>query len=278
MSSPIISVVCSVKNGENTIGLTIESIINQSFKDWEFIIVDDGSTDNTSLIINEYAKQDMRIKFIKTDGVGRGNALNLAIKNSKGYYIANIDADDPSHPQRLEFQYLALKKNKEFSLVSTNYSLISGDEDPYWENIDCTSIDNIKVIDITHNLIRNNPINHSSILVKKKDLENVGLYDVDRQCLFDYDLWIRLAQHSYRLGYINQKLSTKRFHKNQSFENKKRLNYLQESLKLQKRAIINLNGNVLDYLFAYGRFVYGLLPQNVRKLLKIVWSRDGVLW
>ncbi|XBO89188.1 glycosyltransferase family A protein [Bacillus paranthracis] len=75
-----ITVICSVKNGEKTIGTTIESIIKQSFKEWEFIIVDDGSTDNTSQIIESYVQKDSRIKLFVSGGIGRGRALNLAIK------------------------------------------------------------------------------------------------------------------------------------------------------------------------------------------------------
>ncbi|PDY79664.1 glycosyltransferase family 2 protein [Bacillus cereus] len=259
-----ITVICSVKNGEKTIGTTIESIIKQSFKEWEFIIVDDGSTDNTSQIIESYVQKDSRIKLFVSGGIGRGRALNLAIKKSNGKYIANIDADDPSHPQRLEIQYQVMKNCKDFSVLSTNYLLISNYEDPSWTNI---SLSNTEVKDITHNIYTRNPVIHSSVLMKKEALIEVGLYSEDRTSLFDYELWLRLVGDSHMIGYIDNVLASKRFHQNQSYENKKRMKYLKDILALQKGALKDSKGKSSAYINIYLKFLYGLLPQDIRRII-----------
>src|SRR5690625_519263 len=101
---PDISIICTVKNGEKTIKETLKSVIDQTLKNWEFIIVDDGSEDNTLNILKTIEKTDARFKIVKTSGIGRGKALNLALHYSKGKYVANIDADDLMHPQKLSIQ------------------------------------------------------------------------------------------------------------------------------------------------------------------------------
>lgn len=263
MKIPTVSVICTVKNGQHVISDTIESILNQTYQDWEMIIVDDGSHDQTPEILTTYSQRDHRIKVIITNGIGRGKALNLAIQNSKGKFIANIDADDPCHPERLNIQVRALSNFPAYALVATDVIIISGNEKPIWENV--VNMDKIKVIDITNRLCIQNPINHSSVMMRALQLKKLGCYDINRNSQFDYDLWVRMAESGYRLGKIPIVLSSKRIHANQSFENKKRIRYLISSLKVQHRAIKVLNGNWKHRAILIIRFVYGLLPIWFRK-------------
>ncbi|OQO98969.1 glycosyltransferase [Geobacillus sp. 44B] len=260
-----VSIICTVKNGEKTIKSTIESILRQSFTDWELVIVDDGSTDNTNDIIKSFTEKDSRIKLITTKGVGRGKALNLAINNSKGKYIANIDADDPSHPDRIQIQLKYFYKHPDLTLLATDYTFIYDNEDPIWTE----EKDEVPLQLINQNLIYQNPINHSSVMMKREDLLSVGMYNVNLSSQLDYDLWIRFAEKGYKLGYIPAKLSSKRIHSNQSFENKYRFRYLRNSFVVQKRAIRVLNGSFKAIIIMYLRFLYGLLvPQKIRVKLR----------
>src|SRR5699024_9515182 len=120
----LISVVCTVKNGNNTLIPTLESVLNQSYNNFEFIIVDDGSTDDTLDILERYQKNNKNIKIIKTEGIGRSRALNLAIRSAQGKYIANIDADDLWHPLKLEKQVDAVKDNLDYFLLATDTLII----------------------------------------------------------------------------------------------------------------------------------------------------------
>ena len=104
-----VSVVMSVFNGKNWLKYSIESILNQTFRDFEFIIVDDGSTDSSIDIMNFYKSKDKRIKIISKKNTGLADSLNIAIKSAKSEWIARIDCDDKSDIHRLEKQYLLMK-------------------------------------------------------------------------------------------------------------------------------------------------------------------------
>jgi glycosyltransferase involved in cell wall biosynthesis len=258
---PEVSVICTVRNGERTIKATIDSILTQSFIDWELVIVDDGSTDSTRSIIRDFAQKDSRIKVITTEGVGRGKALNLAINNSKGRYIANIDADDPSHWDRIKKQLRYFHKYPNLTLLSTGVVFVCDDEDPIWQ----VEREEASVQLVNNILIYRNPISHSSVMMKREDLLSVGLYNEKLSSQLDYDLWVRFAERGYKLGYISTKLASKRIHSRQSFENKKRIHYLKSSIDIQKKAIKNLNGGYRAIVTMYLRFLYGLMmPQKIR--------------
>jgi len=261
-----ISIICTVKNGENTIKETIESIINQSYKFWEMIVVDDGSTDATIDIVLAFIAIDKRIKLLPTSGVGRAKALNLAIESTKGEYIVNIDIDDPVHPNKLETQLKCFENNSHCALIGTDSEFIIGNNKPSWEEIDYQE-GNIQIVNEI--LPYRNPLSHSSIMIKANILKECGGYNEGLSSQVDYDLWIRLAEKNYLLGYFPYKLSSKRIHQNQSFENKKRLKYLIGSFKVRKSAIKRLKVPLSAYLYLYISFFYGLfLPQSVRTLVR----------
>lgn len=256
------TIICTVKNGESTIVATIKSVLNQTLSNWEFIIVDDGSIDRTYEIINELTKYDNRIKVIKTKGIGRGKALNLALKISKGKYIANIDADDLMHPKKLEIQLNLLKKLPQLFSISTLFNIVYEDDNVKWETID----DHDLVIeDVSKMNFKKNQIDHSSILIRRDCLYDVGGYDENRKSQFDYELWLRAAYKGYSLGRLNRRLVAKRIHKNQSFE-KRRLIHLLRSVLLQTTYIIKSN---FFYMLVYpiGRLTIGLFPFKVRRII-----------
>src|SRR3989344_5781814 len=113
-----ISVLMPAYNARKYIGEAIESILNQTFKDFEFIIINDCSTDKTKKIIEEYANKDARIKLINNaTNLGLTKSLNIGLKEARGEYVARLDADDVALPERLEKQYEFMEKNKETTLV-----------------------------------------------------------------------------------------------------------------------------------------------------------------
>lgn len=122
---PEISIVMSVYNGEQYLREAIESILNQTFRNFEFIIVDDGSTDRSNEIVKSYT--DPRIVFIEQCNTGLATALNNGIRIAKSQFIARMDADDVSMPNRLETQYNFLKNNPEYILVGSNVEVIDMD-------------------------------------------------------------------------------------------------------------------------------------------------------
>ena len=118
----LISVVMPVYNGEKYLKDAIDSILNQTHTDFEFIIVNDGSTDNTANIIDSYV--DSRIIHVRQENRGLPKALNVGASISKGEYIARMDADDISLPNRLKSQYLFFKSNSDISVLAGSFSYI----------------------------------------------------------------------------------------------------------------------------------------------------------
>lgn len=260
----IITVVCTVKNGEETIERTINSVLEQTYKNIEFIIIDDGSVDNTLTILKEFQKKDERIKIYPTSGLGRSKALNKAIKHSSGEFIANVDADDIFHPQKLEIQFDVISKLPEYFLVSTKSQIIYDDEIPSWQDAS-TSVET-KHTNISSKLLIQNQISHPSVLMRRKHLLELDGYNENRKSQVDYDLWLRAYTYGYKMLIINQELVGKRIHNKQSFENKNRLKYTFNSMSLKLKFIV-LNRRLFLAPVAIINFILAQLPFKFRRQL-----------
>lgn len=263
MNKELISVICTVKNAEQTISKTIDSVINQTYPYWELIIVDDDSNDNTKLILGKYEQRDKRIKTYFTSGLGRGKALNKAIELSTGKYVANLDADDLFHPQKLEIQESIFNKNDEIFIIATKSIIIFNNADVVWEEIGGAH----ELHDIDERILKGNMLNHSSIMMNKRNLENIGRYNEKRKSQLDYELWLRAYNKDLKIIKINTILTAKRIHRNQSFENKRRFMYLFSSTTLQFKYIILKRKYHLIHLPPI-RMLFGFLPFNIRREIK----------
>ncbi|TCB65059.1 glycosyltransferase family 2 protein [Acinetobacter sp. ANC 4178] len=179
-----VSVAIPIYNAEKFLSDAIQSVINQSFKEWELILVDDGSTDRSLEIAKEFERKDSRIKVI-SDGLNLKlpTRLNQIISLSKYEFIARMDADDIMHPDRLRVQYDFLKNN-EYDLVSSSLYSIDINNNIVGKRI----IDSPVTI---QSLLRgNNQIAHPTILAKKNwYLRN--MYDEQSERAEDYELWLR---------------------------------------------------------------------------------------
>ncbi len=179
-----LSVVMSVYNGEQYIRKAVESILNQTYPYFEFIIVNDGSTDETIHIIKSF--KDNRIILINKSNTGLADSLNIGIKSSKYDWILRMDCDDISLPNRFEIQV---------NNISNNVSVIGGQADYINDNetIICKSKQ-----PITHNLIVKklklgiSPFIHPTVLMNKKLITKIGGYDKNLISAQDIDLWYRL--------------------------------------------------------------------------------------
>ena len=121
---PAVSVIMSVFNGEDFLEQAITSVLNQTFKDFEFIIIDDGSKDRSLSIINSFKKLDSRIKVIAQKNQGLAKSLNAGIHHAQGKYIARIDADDLCYELRLEKQYTFMEANHSVDLIGSSVDVI----------------------------------------------------------------------------------------------------------------------------------------------------------
>src|SRR5690606_34648420 len=232
MEEIIISVITTVKNGQTYILETLESVKNQTFKKFEHIIVDDGSTDSTLSILKIFQKKNPEYKMIilEPGQIGRGKALNLAVSKSNGKWIAIIDADDIWHPEKLAIQYRVIGENN-VDVLATATNL--------FRDISSIKKDEITVEEYTlsfysiNDLLKSNTLSHSSVLIRK----DICKYNEGLKSQFDYELWLRLAKQKKKLSKVNLNLNNHRIHKNQSFESKMKKAYNWRAFKLKVRFI-----------------------------------------
>lgn len=197
-----ISVIMPVFNAEKHLKDSIESILNQSCKEFEFIIINDGSTDSSFNIIKKYEKQDKRIIVISRKNKGLVESLNDGIKISKGEYIARMDADDISHINRFEKQLRFIEKNN-IDICGTYVDIIGNDNNSEivnWYNID---LDNVSVEEF---LLKRGTLCHPSVIINRQTLKKLGLYSSKYSAAEDYDLWVRALKEKCKFGIVKSKL------------------------------------------------------------------------
>lgn len=211
----MISVIMSVYNAEKYLVKAIKSTLTQSLGDFEFIIIDDNSQDKSADIISEFAQKDQRIKYIKNkENRGLTYSLNKALGLTQGNYIARMDADDISHPNRLERQYGYLQNNQEISLVGTTaYNIDENGEVISERNVPLT-YENIK-----EKIKMVNPIIHPSVMFKKEDILAIGGYNEKFKKVQDYELWFRIIANGLKVENLEDRLLYYRVN-NQYFERK----------------------------------------------------------
>jgi glycosyltransferase involved in cell wall biosynthesis len=191
-STPLVSVVMPVYNAEKYLPQTIESILNQSYKNFEFIIIDDCSTDKSWEIIQRYAKRDKRIKGFKNKkNLGHKLSLQLAKKyiNKKSEFIARMDADDVADLSRLEKQINFLVNNSDYVIVGSNLIVIDENNKVLGKRLYP-----INDSEIRKTMFFKNPFAHPTVLIKKEPFFQIGFYKSDFYYAEDYYCWYKLLQ------------------------------------------------------------------------------------
>jgi glycosyltransferase involved in cell wall biosynthesis len=208
VTPPRVSVVIGAYNGERFLRPAIESIISQTFRNFELIVVDDCSTDRTPQILSEF--KDDRIRVVRNErNLGIAETLNNGIAVARGEYVALQDHDDVSLPARLEFQVAFLDKNAQVGMVGSSCSLI--DEAGILLAHRPVEYDAVK---LRWDLLWRTALIHTTLMVRRRAIEEVGGYSPDPQYRFaeDYDLMSRVA-FRYAVANIPQPLGWWRVHK-----------------------------------------------------------------
>ncbi|MEJ5309060.1 MAG: glycosyltransferase [Anaerolineae bacterium] len=211
---PEVSVNMSVYNGEVYLKAAVDSVLNQTFSDFELIIVDDGSTDRTAEILAGYT--DPRIRVITQTNHGISYARNQALKASQGDFIAVMDADDESLPTRLERQVAFMRAHPEVGLLGSAAFFRDELAGRTWEYSPALTDEELRA-----GFVKGNPFIHTSIMMRRPLLELVGGYNEAFPFLVDYELYTRLAPHTrmanlpepqvirrYRMGSVSTTLRT----------------------------------------------------------------------
>lgn len=267
---PKISVVMSAYNGAKYLKEAIESILNQTFEDFEFIIVDDDSIDKTEEILVEYKRKDPRIKIITNrENIGLTKSLNKAIKITKGDYIARMDADDIAMAERLETQLEFMKKNPEVGAVGCWYYLIDKTGNIFEKRRPPTKFSKIKKA-----LLASSPLIHPGMFIKKEVLEKIGPYDEEFKYAQDRDLLFRILQY-YKLAVVPQFLLKFR-HTPGSISLKKEIEQKKYCLKAIKNAFKNRIYPKWRYIFCVPALISVHLPEPFRVFKNKIFNIIGL--
>jgi glycosyltransferase involved in cell wall biosynthesis len=190
--TPTISVLLPVYNAERYISLALESIITQTFDDFELLALDDGSTDRSLSILREYETKDDRLRIYSRENRGLVKTLNELINLSRGAYLARMDADDISRPQRFEKQIAYLEAHPECVAVGTRSLVIDTEGMPIREFITNFTHDEIDSAHLSG--IGQSEISHPSVMMRREAVERAGRYREDYRCAEEMDLFLRLAE------------------------------------------------------------------------------------
>ena len=195
----LISVILPVYNAEFYLKEAVESILNQTYTNFELIILNDGSSDNSLQIIEELMKYDSRIVLVNRENKGLVYTLNEGIKLAKGKYIARMDADDISLPNRFEKQ-IRLMENKNLDICGSHFLLI--DKQNNIQGLNLTPINhNMCVLSLASKV----PFAHPSVMIRKEFLlKNNLLYgQSEYKIAEDFDLWMRMYEKDAKFGNVN---------------------------------------------------------------------------
>lgn len=189
MNAPLVSVLMPVYNGAADLRRALDSVLGQTFSDFELIVINDGSKDESASLLNSV--DDPRVRVIHQDNMGLAATLNRGLAMARGALIARQDQDDLSHPERFARQVTHLNDNPECILLGTAAEIWVGDE-PTERAHNHPTEHSLLAFD----LLFNNPFVHSSVMMRRDAVLDIGGYTTDksRQPPEDYELWSRLAR------------------------------------------------------------------------------------
>ena len=195
--APKISVVIPTYNREHYIEKAIDSVMAQTYQDFEVVLVDDGSEDNTREKIKKYGE---RVLYFYQENKGIPGARNTGIRNSRGDYIAFLDSDDYWRPEKLKRQMKLFNDHPDYGLVASCCASVEMDGSFRERNRLGKSGW------VLNDIFKANFIRTSSAIIKKSCFEKVGLFDEQLQQCQEYDLWMRMAAE-FPIGFINESLT-----------------------------------------------------------------------
>lgn len=246
-STPMISVVMPVHNNAGYLVESVESVLSQTFKDFEFLIIDDGSTDGSGQQIREFEAADARVNVFRQANQGIAATLNRGIRAARGRYVARIDADDRMLPVRLERQLSAMQADPALVLLGSAYREIGADGKP-----GAVCIPPLSDAAVCWRLLFQNALAHPAVMLRRNALLESGLEYDEAVIAEDYDLWSKLSEHG-QVRNLCEPLLEYRIHSEQSTQ-RKRNSVAESAVQIARRNLWRLG--------------FDLDPEEVRKLIE----------
>lgn len=261
MANPKISIIMGVYNCENTLEEALHSILNQTYQNFEIIICEDGSSDNTLTVTKKIVEEyPHKIKLVSNkENKGLNYSLNRALELADGKYIARMDGDDLSHPERLERELNFLERNSEYAIVSTQ--IIYFDEKGEWGHSKPIPFP------IIEDLIKRTPFAHGPSMVLHEAFRVVGGYSVDKKLLRveDYHLWMKMYKNGYKGANIIEPLYYMRNDQNafmrRNFSNRVNETYVKYLI------FRSFNLPLKNFVFILRPVLISLLPKKLYSIL-----------
>jgi len=265
---PKVSIILPTYNGSKWISNAIESVICQSFDDWELLVIDDGSSDDTEVIIKAFLQKDSRIVYVKNNkNLGLQKTLNKGINLSKGKYIARIDDDDRwSDDDKLKKQVEFLDINPEYVLIGTGVAVVDDFNKEILRYLNPETDEMIRNV-----ILKRNPFVHSSVVFRKDAGIKAGLYNEGDygKYIEDYEFWLRLGREGkmynlpiYAVRFMSRTGNTT--NKNRGLQFFKAIRLIKDNRKYYR-------GYLKSLCFAYFRFfsfkIFNLLPKKIKHII-----------
>ena len=253
----VVSVIMGIYNCASTLEEAVNCIINQTFTDWELIMCDDGSKDQTLQVALEFEKKyPEKIVALKNEqNLGLNATLNKCLKVAKGKYIARMDGDDVCVPERFAEEIEVLESEPEISIVSSDMSHF--DESGTWGRISHPTYPQ------KEDFLKGTPFCHAPCMVRKEAYDKVQGYSVDNKLLRveDYHLWLKMYKAGYRGKNIHKSLYSMRDDRNAY--SRRKFKYRLNEAYVKCLAVKELKLPIWGYVYALRPILVGLLPNGI---------------
>ena len=261
--SPKVSVVTSVYNGEPYFDRAIPGILAQTFDDFEFIVVDDGSTDGTLEKLQEVARRDARVRVFSPGRLGAAAAYNFGVAQASGEYIARQDFDDRSYPDRLRLQAAFLDAHPDVGIVGGSYLLVDERRDERYVRI--PPLEHEAIILAMAKFV---PIAHTTATFRRRAWSEASGYPLAEN-LIDLRFYLRVAKLGWRFGNLPEVVGEHYVHDSSWFHRTMKYVDRQRDLaRVQAQAVRELGLPRWMYLFSVGRHAYASIPTPLKRVVR----------
>jgi glycosyltransferase involved in cell wall biosynthesis len=261
--APKVSVVSTVYNGQPYFDRAIPGILAQTFEDFEFIVVDDGSGDGTLAGLRELADRDARVRVFAPGRLGAAAAYNYGVAQARGEYIARQDFDDRSYPDRLRLQAEYLDRHPEVGVVGGYYVLVDENRGERYVRMPPTEHEAIVAA-----MARYIPLAHSIATFRRRVWVEAGGYP-EVNNLIDLRFWLRVGKLGWRFANVPEVMGEHYVHPASFFH--RNLKYVQRQrdlARVQAQVVRELGLPQWMYLYSFARYAYAYFPAPVKRMLR----------